>query len=216
MRLTLYLTAMVVLAPILSRCAAAESPSFTVSGGYSNVQIGHKSDLYYNRDGTYVDGEFLLRPMPSSLPLLLGAGFSASGYDDIVYVPALLDPRTIGQVRLASHVGFFSAEARAAMPISFASQSGRGLFLMPRVGAGLLVDDYSITTPIFNLGGTLIDKHKHDRAAFDVRPAIQGGYSWGWGSAGVEVSYMAAFGDFGKLGSIAQEIRAGAFFRVRF
>jgi hypothetical protein len=119
----------------------------------------------------------------------------------------------VGFVRLFSDLETFSFEGRAALPISI---GGRGFFVMPQLGAGLLVDSYSIDklTPAGSV--TFIDTANHTGAAFDLRPGIQAGYSWGWGSVGGEVSYMAAWGDFGRLGSVAQEIRAGIFFRARF
>jgi hypothetical protein len=86
---------------------------------------------------------------------------------------------------------------------------------MPQLGMGLLVDSYAIDQS-FNSGGLIfINTQYHDGAAFAIRPGVQVGYSWGWGSAGAEVSYMAAWGDFGQLGSRVFELRAGAFFRIK-
>lgn len=216
MRLALRAAAIVGLTLILSPWAAAQQTSFTVSAGYSNVQFSHSS-LFYGRDGGYVDGDFMWRlPNRSPVPLLVGGGLSFSGYYDFMHVPITFPDGTPGRARLESDVSLVSFEARAAAPISLWQEGGRGVFIMPKVGAGLLINDYAIDNASTSGGATFLFTHYHDGAAFDIRPGIQGGYSWGWGSAGVEVSYMAAFGDFGRLGSIAQEVRAGAFFRVRF
>jgi hypothetical protein len=193
----------------------AQITSFTVSSGYSNVQISHNAGPFYSRDGGYVDGEFMWR-IPARFPLLLGASVSGSSYFDFEHVDATFSDGTTGRARLESDLGFAALEGRAALPISFGHEGGRGFFIVPKIGVGLLIDSYSIDSAS-NFGGfTSFETSYHDGAAFDVRPGLQAGYSWGWGSAGAEVSYMAAFGDFGRLGSIAQEIRAGAFFRIKF
>jgi hypothetical protein len=196
--------------------AHGQISSFTVSAGYSNVQISHNGGLFYTRDGGYVDGEVLWRLPTEHVPLLVGASLSGSTYYDWMHVPVTFSDGSPGFVRLESDLGFVSLEARAAVPISFAGPGGRGFFVVPKIGAGLLVDSYAIDNT-FNSGGfTFVHTSYHDGAAFDIRPGIQGGYSWGWGSAGIDASYMAAFGDFGRLGSVAQEVRIGAFFRVKF
>ena len=87
---------------------------------------------------------------------------------------------------------------------------------MPKLGAGLLVDNYAIDTINSANGTTFIDTEYHTGAAFALRPALQAGYSWGWASTGAEVSYMVAWGDFGRLGDRALEFRAGWFLRLRF
>jgi hypothetical protein len=202
---------------VLSTWAAAQEMSFTVSAGYSNVQISHNAGPFYSRDGGYVDGEFLWHvPVESRFPLLIGGGVSTSGYYDFRHVPITFPDGTPGRARLESDLSFVSIEARAAMPIALGPSRSHGFFVMPKIGAGLLINDSAIDTATNSGGVTFLDTHYHDGAAFDVRPGLQAGYSWGWGSAGIDASYMAAFGDFGRLGSIAQEVRIGAFFRVRF
>lgn len=194
----------------------AQMSSFTVSTGYSNVQISHNAGPFYNRNGGYGEGEFLWRLPTQHVPLLVGASASGSAYYDFEHIPVTFSDGTPGRVRLESDLGFFSLEARAAVPFSFARHGDTGLFIMPKIGAGLLVDSYAIDNT-FNSGGfTYLHTSYHDGAAFDVRPGLQAGYSWGWGSAGIDASYMAGFGDFGRLGSVAQEVRVGAFFRVKF
>ena len=196
--------------------ASGQITSFTISSGYSNVQISHNAGPFYSRDGGYADGEFLWRLPQAHFPLLLGGSVSGSAHYDYEHLPVTFSDGTPGRVRLESDLGLVSLEARAAVPFSFARRGDRGFFVMPKIGAGLLIDSYAIDNT-FNSGGfTYLHTSYHDGAAFDIRPGVQGGYSWGWGSAGIEASYMAAFGDFGRLGSIAQEIRVGAFFRIKY
>jgi hypothetical protein len=197
--------------------SAAQNTSFTVSAGYSNVQISHNAGPFYSRDGGYIDGEFMWRiPNEMRVPLLLGASVSGSTYYDFEHIAVTFSDGTPGRARLESDLGFVSLEARAAIPLSFGRHGGAGFFVVPKIGAGLLIDSYAIDNANNAGGFTFLHTSYHDGAAFDIRPGIQAGYSWGWGSAGAEVSYMAGFGDFGRLGSIAQEIRAGAFFRMKF
>lgn len=196
--------------------AGAQITSFTISAGYSNIQISHNAGPFYSRDGGYADAEYLWRLPTQHFPLLLGASVSGSTYYDWEHIPVTFSDGSTGRARLESDLGMVSLEARAAVPISFARHGGRGFFVVPKIGAGLLIDSYAIDNS-FNSGGfTYLNTTYHDGAAFDIRPGIQGGYSWGWGSAGIDASYMAAFGDFGRLGSIAQEIRVGAFFRIKY
>ena len=91
-----------------------------------------------------------------------------------------------------------------------------GFFATPRVGAGLLIDSYSIDQSFNSNGATYLTRRDHDGAAFEVRPAVKAGYSWGYLAAGAEVSYMYAVGDFGGLGHHAQEFRLGAFVSFSF
>jgi len=196
-----------------SSISMAQSTSVTVSAGYSNIQIGHNQGLWYERNGGYVDGDVLWRMPTRDFPVLLGVGISGSTYDDRQHVFATFADGFTGFTHLYSDLSTFSLEARVAAPISF----GRtGFFLLPKLGAGLLVDSYSIDNLNSSSGTTFIDTENHDGAAFALRPALQAGYSWGWGSAGAEMSYMLAWGDFGRLGTNALEFRAGVFIRFRF
>ena len=199
---------------ICSTIASAQVGSFTIGGGYSRLYPQRSGGLTFARDGAYVDGDFLWRVPNLDVPLLLGFGLSGSAYyrSDDVLVP--VSGNLFVQDTLESDVGFFSVEARAAVPISF--RAARGFFVMPRLGAGLLVDEYSIDTLTRQGTFDVLDTIDHSGAAFEIRPALQAGYSWGAGSIGAEVSYMAAWGDFGRLGSRAQELRAGVFLRLHF
>jgi hypothetical protein len=182
--------------------ALAQEGSWTISGGYSNVQFSHASQgFYYNHDGGYFDGD-VSALLPTNPRLLVGAGIGGSWHyeDQNIYGPNYVI------YGANSSVGLFNLEGRLGMPIS--SRATGGFFILPRIGAGLLIQDYWIDTPFYTA--------YHTGAAFEVRPCVQIGYSWGVGSVGAEVSYMWAWGDFGNLGSSATELRAGVFLRFKF
>jgi hypothetical protein len=186
-------------------------PSFSLSAGYSNIQIQNTANyLHYNRDGGFLDGEF--GATFGGRPAAFFVGFGASvayhyNTENFHYTDNFGNHFTV--YGTTSYVGFYNFEGRIGVPLTFTAsrRDPRGFFLYPKVGAGLLVSDYGIDTRF----GT----EYHSGAAFDIRPAIQAGYTWGPGSAGIEASYMWAWGDFGNLGDRAQEARIGAFFRLR-
>src|ERR1700722_14927011 len=181
--------------------ASAQYPSSGISAGYSHLTMGRADGLFYNHDGGYVDLNAAFRP-PGS-PILAGFGVSGSGFYD-----RMDDPFS---TRLYSMVGFFSLEGRLALPLTV--EGVRGWFLLPRIGAGLLVDSYGIDRDeVDSQGFTFVHTDWHDGAAFEVRPDLQAGYSFGRGAVGADVSYMGAWGDFGRFSSSAQELRAGVFF----
>jgi hypothetical protein len=182
---------------LLASVSFAQEGAWTISGGYSNIHFSHAaSNFTYNHDGGYLDGD-VNALLPGNPRLLVGVGISGSWY----YEDNYFYNNNFYYYGPSSSVGLFSIEGRLGVPIS--SRATGGFFLLPRIGAGLLISDYWIDTPFTG-------------AAFELRPNIQAGYSWGWGSAGAEFSYMWAWGDFGSLGSNAQEWRAGAFIRFRF
>jgi len=193
-------------------CFAQVRPAFNLSAGYSNIEISSTAPyLHYERDGGYIDGEFSLN-LGNARPaaLLLGFGASASYHynvEDYHYHDIYGNYWTVYDT--TSWVGFYSFEARIGVPLSFTAsrRDPRGFYLLPKIGAGLLISDYGIDTRY----GT----EYHTGAAFDVRPSIEAGFTWGAGSVGLELSYMWAWGDFGNLGDQAQEFRAGAYFRIR-
>ena len=194
--------------------ASAQISSFTISGGYSDVQFGPHSKPFFNHDGGYIDGDVFWQIPNAPCPCLIGAGISGSGYH--ARGPGVQETFPDGFTDFThfySDVELFSIEARAAFPIAFGRS---GFFLMPQIGAGLLIDNYAIDKLTPSNGTTFLDTAYFTGAAFDIRPGIEAGYSWGWGSAGLEASYMAAWGDFGRLGSRALEFRTGVFLRFKF
>jgi len=80
----------------------------------------------------------------------------------------------------------------------------------------LLINSYSIDNVSQSATSVHFSTEDHTGIAFEIRPAVQAGYSWGPGEVGAEISYMSAWGDFGDLGNKAQEFRAGAFYTVKF
>ena len=180
--------------------------SFGMSAGYSHLESNASGRLFHATDGGYFDADFAWRLPGLDVPLYAGVGASGTGYYEDRHV-LLPYSGYYDRERLYSDVGLFAVEGRIAMPIGF--QQGRGWFVMPRLGMGLVVNSYSIDTTTA-VGSTLyLDTRYHDGAAFGIRPSIQAGYSWGNLAAGTEVSYMVAWGDFGELGSTAQELRGG-------
>jgi len=192
----------------------AQVTSFGVSGGYSRLESNDSGRLFHSRDGAYFDGDFAWRIPRLPVPVYAGLGVSGSGYFDSRDVLVPITDTFTGVGALYSDVGLFSLEARVAMPIGF--HRGHGLFVMPRLGLGLVLNDYEIDTAR-GIGSTIfLHTTYHDGAAFGIRPSIQAGYSWGSIAAGAEVSYMVAWGDFGELGNVARELRAGAFVRFQW
>jgi len=194
-------------------------PSYysTLSGGYSNLQVQHVgSGEFYDHSGPYIDADIGWRVPNPDFPLLIGIGFTGSGYWDSQDITVPVENNTaLAQTTLYSNVGLFELEPRLALALW--SPNMPGMFLKPRIGAGLLIDNYGIDHAVTTAdGNTFIDTEYHTGAAFEVRPAVQAGYSWGPGQIGAEISYMAAWGDFGHLGNDAQELRIGAFFTWRF
>jgi hypothetical protein len=188
--------------------------SFGISGGYSRLESNDSGRLSHARDGAYFDGDFAWKIGGMPVPVYAGFGASGSGYFQTRDVLFPITDTLSGVGTLYSDVGIFSLEARVAAPIGF--QRGRGFFVMPRLGLGLVLNDYAIDRSR-SVGSTVfLNTTYHDGAAFGIRPSLQAGYSWGTIAAGAEVSYMVAWGDFGELGNTARELRAGAFMRFQW
>lgn len=185
----------------------AQIGSLSTSAGWSHLFVngGGGKGVYFARNGFYLDGEFDWQAARGPVPLLLGAGMNFAGYVRTQDIAGFGGGNYVFEVGRESDVILMALEARAAVPIS--PPEWRGWYLMPKLGAGLLIDSYSIETPTRLM--------EHTAAAFEVRPAIQAGYSWGRWSLGAECAYMAASGNFGTFGNSAQQLQAGVFFRLR-
>ena len=196
--LTLFLTA----APATAQVLVSPFPAVTVSAGYSNLQTERAANLFYDHSGPYVDADFAWR-LPLIVPLQAGFGVTGSGYFDreSVYFPNN-NNFYYPYDRLYSDVGMLELEPRIGVRLGGDS----GFFAIPRVGAGLLIDSYAVDQSNTINSNTYFSTDHHTGAAFEVRPAIQAGYSWGPASVGLEASYLYAWGDFGGLGHHAQEI----------
>jgi hypothetical protein len=192
----------------------AQFSALHFSGGYSRLfPSGHDGGAF-DRNGGYLDADFAWE-LSGRLPVYAGFGVSTTVTDRSRYRFEPLGTDDYFSGDLESTLGLFSIEGRVALPLFF-PRSERGFFIEPKLGAGLLIDDYA--TDIVRPGGygRYVRTLDHSGAAFDIRPSLEAGYAWGRAAAGVEVSYMAAWGDFGILGSQMQELRAGVFFRLRF
>jgi hypothetical protein len=189
-------------------------PTLTVSTGYSNVEMQKTGNLFYDHSGPYVDAD-IAWTLRLPVPLQVGIGATGSGYWDRENIDLTSSSNNFYYPydHLYSDLGFFELEPRVGIRLG-----GRtGFFIMPRAGAGLLVNSYGIDRSFTDSSGnTYIDTDYHTGAAFEVRPAIQAGYDFGFLSAGVEGSYMWSWGDFGGFGHHAQEYRVGAFLKFDF
>ena len=204
--------------------ASAQYLETSLSGGYSHFFPERSGGLFFSRDGAYVDGDFAWRVPQVVVPTFIGVGVTASGYwdsQDIDYPVFYYDDRgrggygDFGNSHLDSDVDFVEVEPRLAMKLWI--PGARGVFVRPRIGAGLLVNNYSVDQlePEFYDFG-YIHTLNHTGAAFEVRPAVQLGFERGPFAIGGELSYMASWGGFGAMGDVLQELRAGIFFRFRF
>ena len=133
---------------------------------------------------------------------IFGFGIGASGYFD--------DANSVFGSTYTD-VNMITFEGRVAFP--FPARQNRGLFVVPRLGMGLLINNYLIQVPTA-FGGVI---NSYDTGgAFELRPGIQAGYRFGRAAVSVDASYMVAWGAFGKLGDMAQEFRIGLDFSYRF
>lgn len=190
---------------------------FGLSAGYSHAFDTNKLP-FHSKDGGYIDADFAWQ-LPTVVPVSVGFGLTSSGYYDSQKIyPGFGNTYGSGygyyDNRLYSDVSFIEFEPRIA--VTLWSTAVRGLFLKPRFGLGVLVDNYNIDRATYFTNYAYVDTIEHTGAAFEIRPAVQVGYAWGQGEAGIEASYMPAWGDFGKLGSSVQELRVGGFYTFRF
>ena len=192
------------------KARAQFAPTLTVSAGYSNLQLGKPGNLFYTHDGTYLDVDALWS-LPV-VPVRIGIGLSGSDYWRRESDSFQLNNGFYDDDRPRSEVGMFAIEPRVSLHLG----GYHGLFVEPSLGAGLLINSYSIDQVSTSNGNTYLNTQDHTGAAFELRPGIQLGYSWPFISAGVEASYMHAVGDFGGLGHNAQEGRLGAFIKFNF
>ena len=199
-----------------SAVASAQLGQYTLSGGYSHIYTGSGSNLFYNKDGAYFDADFAWHVPYYHSPIMAGFGIAASGYWDTQYVTVPFNfngNAQLGTARLDSDLDDFEIEPRVAYELWIPATP---LFIKPRIGAGLMFNNYSIDQAFPRITYTYFSTAYHTGAAFDIHPDVQFGAGWGPLAGGFDVSYLAAWGDFGGLGHIAQEIRLGAFIAFRF
>jgi hypothetical protein len=184
----------------------------TISGGYSNVHYNEKNAIPYNPQGGYIDLNLYAR-MPNYDSPIIGLGVSATGnWDD--YTVAY--PTAPFLKSFYANTDMISAEVRFAFPFDLPGPI-HGLYCLPRLGIGAMVDNFTVGQPYYDFPNYyLATGSNHTGIAFDVRPDIELGWRVNRFNIACETSYMAAWGNFGKLGSLAQEFRVGLVLGYRF
>jgi hypothetical protein len=184
----------------------------TIAGGYSNVHFNGKNAIPYNPQGGYIDANIYAR-MPNYDSPIIGFGISASGnWDDYtINYPAAPFERSF-----SADTDMVSAEVRFAFPFGFPSLD-RGFYCLPRIGIGVLVDNFTAGQPYYGYPNYFFGSStNHTGIGYEVRPDIELGYRKSGFNIGCEASYMACWGNFGKLGNLAQELRIGLVLGYRF
>jgi hypothetical protein len=217
MRQWVRLMALGVLAALLFKPATASAQIFesTLSGGYSHIYGANSPNLFYNHDGAYIDGDFAWHlPDPSS-PIMAGLGIAGSGYWQTQYNPyPVFGGYYYNYNNLYSNMEDFELEPRIAARLWLPNTN---FFVTFRLGAGLLVNNYAIDqSTLVSNNLVYFNTVYHTGAAFEVHPAIQSGFNWGPTSAGIDLSYITSWGDFGSFGSNQQQLRVGAFITFRY
>jgi hypothetical protein len=185
--------------------AGGQPQSWTYEGGFSagfsEVEFPNANGgVKYSRGGPYIDGNVNFHIPGFSVPQV-GFGITASGY---------FDNYSGGGYYYSefSNVNLIEFEARASFPITFGDDKNNGLFVLPRIGMGLLAENSAAQFSYYS--------NYSSGLGFEVRPCVQLGYRIQQFSFGAEASYMWTWGGFQNLGSTAQEGRIGAFLAYRF
>jgi hypothetical protein len=205
---------------VCSSMASAQYMDFALTGGYSHMYPERDGGLFFDKDGAYVDANFAYRLPGLPVPIFAGVGVTASGYwdsqsSDIFFLNNNNNSNNFGfNQNLYSDVELIEAEPRLAVKLVIPGL--QGFYIRPQIGAGLLVDNYSVDTVETINNVSFIHTLYHTGAAFDIRPDVEAGWSLGRTSFGMDISYMAAFGGFGQMGDVLQELRVGAFVRFRY
>jgi hypothetical protein len=202
---------------VSSAVASAQFFESTLSGGYSHFYGGNAPGLFYNHDGAYIDGDFAWHlPDPES-PIVAGFGVTGSGYwdSDPIYSSNINNFNGFNHDdnNLYSDFENFEIEPRLGAILWLPNTN---FFVKVRFGAGLLINNYDIDQATYETSSVTINTLHHTGAAFEIHPAAQAGFNWGPTSAGLDFSYLAAWGDFGAFRSNAQELRVGAFVTFRY
>jgi hypothetical protein len=192
---------------------------FALTGGYSHMFPQRDGDLFFDKDGAYIDGNFAYRLPGSPVPIFAGVGITASGYwdsenSDIFFLNNNNNNGFGYNQNLYSDVELIEAEPRLAVKLLIPGLPG--FYIRPQIGAGLLVSNYSVDMVQTINNVSFIHTQYYTGAAFDIRPDVEAGWSFGRTSFGMDVSYMAAFGGFGQMGDVMQELRVGLFARFRY
>jgi hypothetical protein len=174
----------------------------SISSGISYLVFNHaRNDAFYGRTGAYIDTNINFHLADLHLPVVLGAGVTASSFWD--------NDNFLGVDTVYSNVNLIAAEGRISIPFNIFEGEDQGPYITPRIGIGGLYDNYVFQTP-FN------GNKYSNGGGFEVRPGILFGYRYQSFSVGVEFSYMLAWGNFGDFSSGAQEVRGGFLMSYRF
>lgn len=195
--------------------ASAQYGDFSLSGGYSHLFPDHTGGLFFDKDGEYVDANFAFRIPDVAVPVYAGLGLSGSGYWESQDGPYFINNNGFGyNERLYSDVENFEIEPRLAVKLVIPGL--RNFYVRPQIGAGLMINNYSVDQAQTANNVVFINTLYHTGAAFEIHPNVEAGWQLGPGSIGFELGYLAAWGGFGGLGSNVQELRVGVFGRFRF
>jgi hypothetical protein len=184
----------------------------TISGGYSNVHFNGNNAIPYNRQGGYIDANVYEKLPPNDSPIF-GLAISASGnWDDYT----INYPTAPFYRSFYADTSMFSAEIRIAFPVGLPSPK-QGFYCLPRLGIGALVNNFTVGQPYYAYPNYYFGTDSnHTGIGFEVRPDIELGYRIKRFNIAFETSYMAAWGNFGKLGNVTQELRLGLVVGYRF
>jgi hypothetical protein len=184
----------------------------TISGGYSNVHFNGNNAIPYNRIGGYFDVNIYEKLPPNDTPVF-GLGISATGnWDDYT----LNYPSAPFYRSFYADTSMVSAEIRIGFPFGLPNPR-QGFYCLPRIGIGGLVNNSAVGQPYYAYPNYYFGTESHHTGfAFEVRPDIEIGYRIKRFNVGLETSYMAAWGNFGKLGNVTDEVRVGVVVGYRF
>ena len=158
-----------------AQVAVLPPADFTLSAGYSYVQTQKASNLFYDHSGSYVDAD-LAWQLPLAIPLRAGFGLTGSGYFERESVAAAPGDNFFPHYRLYSDLGLFEIEPRIGVRLGRET----GFFAVPRLGAGLLIDTYSIDQYYNNGGNPYVYTHdhtaRHSKSGLRFRRATHGGH----------------------------------------
>jgi hypothetical protein len=192
-----------VLVVAASSASAQTGFSTNLSAGWSQIYTENESVLDES-DGWYLDSDFAGQVAPS---LWLGLSFNGSYHSP---------DENLGVVQVEADLSLFAIEPRLRY-VFRTSEDGPGLYVAPRIGAGLLIADiYAVSFVDTPGGGFVVSGEDETELGFLVRPAIEVGFSGGAWAIGAEASYMFAWVDAGSAGDTIQEFRAGFFIRFAY
>ena len=182
------------------------STNFSI--GWSEIRTENGDSLIDGSDGWFIDTDFAWRINPDS-PLWVGFGFAGSYYNESEDVSGGIG---FNDVEVEADLALFALEPRLRMVIQ--PGEGPGLYVAPRIGAGLLIADVdAVSITEFPGGGFTASGDSETEFWFEVRPAIELGFSGGAWAVGAEASYMWAWADEDAIGDTLEELRLGIFFR---